>query len=298
MIVREKNTQINIQFQDQETFLELGDVLLKQSGLQNRIPWKRKRDNLIFEIKGYQKLLELLPSFSQNELIDTIYYCVFITDKINESGFLKKECIWCQFEHIFYDHERRKPIFLMLPVSGKITPDDGIAWNDRFISMIKQMLVYLKREYATYILNLVYQYLFENANVDEILDKIDQCGNGQSGLLVEHTKRLEYKSLMLHYSGRYGVLDIHVDKDEYIIGKKAGAVDGVVALSEAVSRIHCKIVKQSQQFFVQDLDSMNHTFVNGEYIPPFELMELNDRDILSIADVDFRVLIKTDENKS
>lgn len=298
MIVREKNTQISIQFQGEETFLELGDILLQQSGLQNRIPWKKKQDKIIFETKGFSKLYEWLPLLSQIEIIDIIYYCVFVTDKIRESGFLNKECIWCQFEHVLYDREKNRPIFLMIPVSGKIVSGDKVNWNDRYIDLIKKIADFLKTEYAVYVLQLVEQYLFQDANVDEILEKIDCCGNGQSGLLVEHTRKLEKKTLKLHYSGRYGVIDIPVDQDEFVIGKNEQSVNGVVSVSEAISRIHCKILKQNQQFFVQDLDSMNHTFVNGEYIPPYELMELEDRDILSIADIDFRVLIKTVENES
>lgn len=36
---------------------------------------------------------------------------------------------------------------------------------------------------------------------------------------------------------------------------------------------------------------MNHTLVNGIMIPPYEFMELENQDILSVADVDFRVTL-------
>ena len=45
----------------------------------------------------------------------------------------------------------------------------------------------------------------------------------------------------------------------------------------------------NNSYFVQDLDSANHTFVNGIIIPAFQLMELEQSDIVSIADIDFRV---------
>lgn len=40
---------------------------------------------------------------------------------------------------------------------------------------------------------------------------------------------------------------------------------------------------------VPALGGVNHTLVNGIMIPPYELMELENNDILSVADIEFRV---------
>ena len=58
-----------------------------------------------------------------------------------------------------------------------------------------------------------------------------------------------------------------------------------------VSRRHCLITKINGNYFVQDLDSANGTYVNGTQIPAYELMELEHNDVLGIADVELRVLL-------
>ncbi len=59
----------------------------------------------------------------------------------------------------------------------------------------------------------------------------------------------------------------------------------------SVSRKHCLITRMNQKYFVQDLESVNHTLVNGIMVPPYELMELENNDILSVGDIEFRVTI-------
>jgi hypothetical protein len=90
--------------------------------------------------------------------------------------------------------------------------------------------------------------------------------------------------LKLIYTGNNKNITIDIDKDEFIIGR-----DIVSDTSNAVSRKHCMIIKMNGKYFVQDLKSSNHTLVNGIMIPPYELMELYENDILSMASMDFRV---------
>lgn len=91
--------------------------------------------------------------------------------------------------------------------------------------------------------------------------------------------------------GKDRELAFEVEGDDFLIGRSAGAVDGVIPVeySRAVSRKHCLITKMNNKYFVQDLKSVNHTLVNGVMIPPYELTELENNDILSVADIEFRV---------
>lgn len=50
-----------------------------------------------------------------------------------------------------------------------------------------------------------------------------------------------------------------------------------------VSRKHCRIVKQGDQFFVEDLQSTNGTKLNGRFIPPNQPQPLKDGDVLELG---------------
>ncbi len=50
-----------------------------------------------------------------------------------------------------------------------------------------------------------------------------------------------------------------------------------------VSRKHCRIIKQGDQFFVEDLQSTNGTKLNGRFIPPNQPQPLKDGDTLELG---------------
>ncbi len=50
-----------------------------------------------------------------------------------------------------------------------------------------------------------------------------------------------------------------------------------------VSRKHCRIIKQGDQFFVEDLQSTNGTKLNGSFIPPNQPQQIKDGDVLELG---------------
>ena len=54
----------------------------------------------------------------------------------------------------------------------------------------------------------------------------------------------------------------------------------------AVSRHHAQVVEQSEKFFIEDLNSRNGTFVNGDPVHGRQLLNLGDR--IQVCDVSFR----------
>lgn len=65
-----------------------------------------------------------------------------------------------------------------------------------------------------------------------------------------------------------------------------------------ISRKHCRIFKEEEKFFIEDLNSLNGTKVNEEYIK--NKAELKSGDLISLAFNDFKFIIdqKQSKNKS
>lgn len=84
-------------------------------------------------------------------------------------------------------------------------------------------------------------------------------------------------------------IEFLVNKQSYIIGKKAEAVDGLIDFSAAVSRVHCRINCNDGKNFVTDLGSANGTFVNGKKLEPEKPVIVNEGDKVKLADVTFMV---------
>lgn len=295
MIVKVNEKQLSFLFQEADPYFEMGYMILEQAQLSGMLPFKRMEQNgkekLLFQISKFIPLSEMVPILGQNEIIDVLYAMIFMTQKVEENGFLKKECIWCKYEHIYYDEASKKPLFAVLPISKEFRYADGMDWNNRFLDAITHVASFLPPVKFNRVLNLVSLWRTEQMDCEAVLEAINELGSGMSGMLVDRTVEEPEKKLSLVYSGREGTYQFDVSGEEFVIGKNPDVVDGAIQLSDAMSRKHCKIIKQSNRFFVQDLGSVNHTFVNGEYIPPFELMELNQSDILTLADIDLRVHI-------
>jgi len=68
-----------------------------------------------------------------------------------------------------------------------------------------------------------------------------------------------------------------VDKASLSIGKKIGEVD-VVLNDSSVSRMHARIVREKEDYYLEDLNATNGTFKNGLRMQPYEKRKLEPGD--------------------
>lgn len=85
---------------------------------------------------------------------------------------------------------------------------------------------------------------------------------------------------------------IQVDRTEFTIGKKQGAVDYCIADNKAISRVHAKLINTGGSFFVIDMESTNHTYVDGVRIPVYTQVSIVSGTMLRFANEDFEFRIQ------
>ena len=295
MIVKDNRKQLSFLFQETDSYFEMGYMILKQAKLSGMLPYKRtklnEKEKLLFITEQFISLPNILPRLSEDEIIDVLYAVVFMTQKVEENGFMKKECIWCRYENIYYDEETRKPLFAVLPITKEFRYADGASWKKCFEETLLQIGDFLSEGKKSNFRQLIELLKSDKISIKELLEKIDALGNGMSGLLVERSREILDNQLELIYCGKEGTFGFTIASQDFIIGRDPQEADGVLQISGKVSRKHCLITKINRNYFVQDLDSTNGTVVNGTRIPPYELMQLEQNDVLSLADVDLRVKI-------
>ncbi len=299
MIVRENDRQLSFLFQEPALCFEMSCKILEQEKISNMLPFEVKHkdsgEELIFslELPNIAHLSEVLDKFSDNDIIDLLYELFFVCEKVEENGFLKKECVWYEYEHIFYDLENRRPMLALLPITGEFRYGESLSWGGRLEQTVEHIAAFLSANKARRVADIASMFAGGHLGISDALNEINELGLGTSDLLVEKKASEPNAMLRLLYVSRDGELVFNIDEGDFVIGKKESDAGGGIpdTVSRAVSRRHCNIIKLNNKYFVQDLDSTNHTFVNGEFIPPYEIMELADNDILSVADVEFRVSI-------
>lgn len=81
---------------------------------------------------------------------------------------------------------------------------------------------------------------------------------------------------------------LYIKGESFLIGKKKEAVDGYVN-HPTVSRIHARIEKREQEYYLIDLNSTNGTFLNERLLGMNESVRLNPGDMIRFADVEYTV---------
>ena len=120
-------------------------------------------------------------------------------------------------------------------------------------------------------------------------------GSEETGLLVEDeecegTQLLVEDEELLHYPTMYRLNTdetILIDKPVFRLGKEKSYVDYFVTNNVAVSRSHADIITRKNKYYIVDLNSKNHTFINSQEIPVRSEMELRDGDKIKLGNEEF-----------
>lgn len=82
----------------------------------------------------------------------------------------------------------------------------------------------------------------------------------------------------LRYEGDGNAPNLRIKPPVFLIGSRAQEADGVIA-DDTVSRVHAKITKEADGYYLEDMNSTNGTYHNGELLNYKEkaLLAKNDR---------------------
>lgn len=104
-------------------------------------------------------------------------------------------------------------------------------------------------------------------------------GNGILLILVRGGERF--------VPGQAVVEEIHLEESGVIVGKLEGQCD-VLLKTSTVSRVHARLERRGERYFVKDLNSRNGTFLNGYRLEPQEEREFSNGDRIGFADIEYR----------
>ena len=80
---------------------------------------------------------------------------------------------------------------------------------------------------------------------------------------------------------------ISLNKPVFRIGKEKSYVDYFIADNTAISRSHCNIHTENGEYFIEDTNSTNHTYINGKIINSNIKTKLTNGDKVRLANEDF-----------
>lgn len=103
--------------------------------------------------------------------------------------------------------------------------------------------------------------------------------------------QLQYRNIVPYLVRIKSNALISIEKNEFLIGKSPEC-DYQVVDNKRVSRKHCILRISNGECYIRDLESTNHTYVNGKLIQPgFDVM-LNNDDYIRLGDEEFKYWVR------
>lgn len=118
----------------------------------------------------------------------------------------------------------------------------------------------------------------------------DDDATGLLGSEDEDGTALLDESQSVHYPTLFRVLTeetISINKPVFRLGKERSYVDYFVTNNNAVSRSHADIITRGNKYFVIDLNSKNHTYINDQILAVQCETEIRDGDRLKLGNEEF-----------
>lgn len=247
------------------------------------------RQALYYQSQAYRTLKDLLPNLDSNGFMNLASYLLRTILDVQNNGFLSCQNIDLSFDKIFVDASNLKVSLVYIPIQKHAYADYSTfeaQLRGKLIDAIHQgpMLqspstAALERDLSDISLNL-------SAIAGHIRsDSLSKTPPPPPPQTPPQQLRLVALRAPTHF-------ELVVNRDTYLIGKKAGAVHGVISYNSAISRIHCQITRHGTGYKIEDLGSANGTFVNRQKLVAHKAVPLKHGDIIRLANSDFQVSIR------
>lgn len=225
--------------------------------------------------------------------------------KIKENGFLMCQNLVSFTDNIYVDPITYNILYIYIPLRMPVVKN-SFEFDAMLLKNIMQMIEQNPRLQNLRIARIINQLNMQSVSIENIYNQLNEAKDevdykteykvkydaedetDDTFIDFNKNKEITMRLVGINTPVRY---EIVIDKDEYTIGRKRESVDGVIGFSKMIGRMHCKIIRRGEQFAIIDLNSANGTFINGERIQPEKIYSLRGRDIIGIANCEFKVLI-------
>lgn len=294
MKMEKRASHVACQFET-ETVFELGYKVLTKQQIPNTLPCIRiqynLKDRFLFETDQLYSLDTCLTILNKKEILHVVISLLKVMMELDHSGFVPIEALIPDIKCIFINRERQEVKFIVLPITQEYISEDLKSWHRRYLDTMNYLTEQLSEDVSDEIrehINHDGKYMDYVPRLIERLSERESTPRFTDTVMYNNTAEPQ---LRLIHNGMYGQIVLQVEKREYVIGKKRDSVDGFIGVSNAVSRQHCKVNRRSGHFYIIDLNSSNHTYVNSTMVSSTQERELKNGDRVRIADLDFSVQI-------
>lgn len=249
---------------------------------------------LYYLTSAYKPFTVLFPSLDVDRFLTITANLLADIVEVKNNGFLSCQNLDISFEHIFVDPATYKVSLIYLPMNQRMFEDISTFENELRTSLIKLIsglsslsspkTIQLSSDLSNGTLSLedLHNKIKGGTTPVKPTPAVDPVPN--PGVQPGGTMRI----VSLNAPTR---IEISISKDEFVLGKKAGQVDGVISFNDKISRVHCKINRNGSYYTITDLHSANGTYINHVRLQPDVAQPIKNDDVIRLANSDFQIIM-------
>lgn len=254
---------------------------------------------LLYPIGDYVPVSKAAENWNLNDTCTWMLRVLQILQTVQENGFIQLDTVDLDPSHIFLDARKETVHIAVLPLTVEASGNGGEQLNIKIertlITMIEMSqagmmpeAVRLKSVIRSNISSLdsLYRQMKKAASDFNLLSDTEEFNSGN--LKKQNEDKMHGNLYFVSKSSGVKV-NILINKEPFILGKNPRLVDGVLGMSPTISRKHCVITYEGGQYYIEDLDSVNHTYVNGTMVKKGEKCPINPGDQIRLAEVEFAI---------
>lgn len=294
------NQYLSYILEDNTKFYSTGYRVLKKQKDKGFIPCSKINYNghikLLYSIEEYDPVSVAVEKWDKQEVFEWMLRILEVLVEVRDSGFLRIEDVDLDLSHIFVAEDAKSVYLIILPLS--VDTAINVHWEDALCNTLISLVEISRIRNFENIYELKRAIRMNCDSIDDLYDKIKEISKGlkislSAGRLSSggHTTKDEIPKGELHLVLKNAdtAVDIAVVKDSFIIGKNPKLSDGVLSISPTISRQHCKITREAGKYYIEDLDSLNHTFVNGNILQKGQKVWIQKGTQIHLANFEFSV---------
>ena len=254
------------------------------------------KNQFYYLTNGYKSFANMIPSLEADSFM-TIVINVFLNVlTVKQNGFLSCENVDIAFEKIFVDPNTYKVALLYLPISKRFYSDTASFENELRTSLVR-VISGVSTLSSPRTVQLMADLSNGTLSIEDLYHKLKggttfkTAGSSSSSAETWNRSEPHDAKLRLVAMNAPTRVEVLVTKNNFVIGKKASEVDGVVSFNKMISRVHCRVTQENGQFMIADLQSANGTYVNRVKLTPNQPHVIKNGDIVRLADSDFQIAI-------
>lgn len=292
---REGDGYVTYLLEEERVYSQTGYKMLLSDSLRSILPCTQIRFNgrrkFVYLAGEYRRLSKILPTFGENEFLEVMTELISAFLELKDHPFARACGLELAGDCIFVDHKTREVYLIYLPVGDEYEHTEWFELEAVLRNRIAEWSGKMSYSPGDKILRFLAALQEADCSLEEISKRFrpkkKQPVRGETKPLRQRGDRL-----CLQYMGTDQKLEFTITDEKFVLGRSQYRADGQISGNLRVGNVHCTIWHRDGQFYAEDMQSRNGTYINGFILKAGEHRLLHQGDILKLADSPFLVDIK------